>query len=108
MEVQNLTGHDISVFDQDGREEVIASIGEVRVASRTRNVEILKIGEMMVPLLEVTERSILDVPETNGLFIVSGLVAAFARRPDFIFPARQVRDTTGRVIGCRAFQKFRT
>jgi hypothetical protein len=107
MEVTNLTGHDITVFDSEGREEVIQSDGyRVRVVSRTKKVGSVTVGAIQVPLLEVEERAMMEVPVGNGLYIVSGLVAAYADRDDFVVPSRAVRNATGRVLGCRAFARY--
>ena len=110
MEVRNLTGHEVVVIGDDGRKEVVPNVQErVKVASRARTIDYVMVGEIRVPILELSEQALISLPTIGGgdLFVVSGIVAAYGRRADLVVPSRQVRDSRGRVVGCRAFARPR-
>ena len=101
--IVNLTGHDVTFIQWDDEAATIPSDGQMRVYSNAEPVGMIR-GSVHVPLLEIVEQRLsMSAPEGDGqLYIVSGIVAAKARRGDFVVPSRVVRDKNGRAVGCRA------
>jgi len=69
----------------------------------------LLVGDVEVPIAAVTYRGVEDLPEPQAgvAFVVSRvLAAAVPDRRDLYFPADEVRDASGRVIGCRRLGTF--
>lgn len=107
----NLTGHDLTVFEDDGpRQITLTPEGRARVSSRVEPMRFIEPDEagFEVPILGTSERSIIGLPgiKPGVMYVVSGLVASVADRPDVVSPARIVRDGAGgRVRGCRALMR---
>jgi len=105
----NLTGHELTLVSWDGIMRHVPASGQVRVRSRVEEVGHVRYEDIDIPLLEIVEQSVnLPDPEPDTLYVVSGIVAAKARRPDFVVPSRIVRDGNGRAVGCQALAKVRT
>ena len=108
MTVINMTGHGLTLIQWNGEQVELGSAGQLRVFSNVEEVGVVVVGEIEVPLLEIVEQTVrLPSPITDTLYVVSGIVAAKARRPDFVVPSRIVRDSSGRAVGCRALAKVR-
>lgn len=107
MKVVNLTGHEVTLVQWDGKKAVIDDGGYLHVYSDTRLIDSLDLGTVTIPLLEITEQE-LDLPKDDGdtLFIVSGVVAAKLKRDNFVTPSRVVRER-GVVVGCRALARIK-
>ena len=104
----NMTGHPLTLIQWDGSKVVLESAGQLRVYSNVEEVGMLDIMSVTVPLLEIVEQTVrLPDPKPDTLFVVSGIVAAKARRPDLVVPSRIVRDDSGKAIGCRALARVR-
>jgi hypothetical protein len=105
-EIVNLTGHDLTVIDSTGTPHTVKPVGQARVNSGMRPIGVALVSEAAIPILEISERSVVDLPTSrNGsLYVVSGLVAAKANRPDVVSPSRLVRER-GVVVGCSAFAR---
>jgi len=108
-ELVNLTGHDVTLIGWDDQAWTIPSVGQLRVYSNAEPMGMAR-GEVHVPVLDIVEQrlSIEAEPKPDTLYIVSGIVAAKARRDDFVVPSRVVRDKSGRAIGCRALARVVT
>lgn len=103
-----MTGHSLTLIQWDGQEVELPSAGQLRVYSNVEEIGIVEVQSVEVPLLEIVEQTVrLPGPRPDTLFVVSGIVAAKARRPDFVVPSRIVRDGNGRAVGCRALAKVR-
>jgi hypothetical protein len=104
----NLTGHDVTLIAWDDQAHTVPSDGQMRIYSNADAVGMVRSG-VHVPLLEIVEQrlSMAADEEPGTLYIVSGIVAAKARRDDFVTPSRVVRDKSGRAIGCRALARIR-
>lgn len=110
MRLVNLTGHDLVICGMlvpgtNQRATLDSMMREVKRMS-TFNTEF---GHTDIPLLEVTERGILNLPapQKDVLYIVSGIVASAAQREDVVAPARMIRDSKGKVTQCRALVRPR-
>lgn len=105
----NLTGHDVTLLAWNDEAITVPSEGQLRVYSNQQVVGMVRSETVDVPLLEIVEQrlSMAADEQPDTLFIVSGIVAAKARRPDFVVPSRVVRDGNGRAIGCRALARVK-
>jgi len=104
----NLTGHDVTIIDENGKSRTYPSSGHLRVSSRTEPIDKIRNHGLTITLLEITEEY-LDLPaEKDGtMYIVSGVTAARARRNDLVTPSRIARDKDGKVVGCHALARVR-
>jgi len=105
----NLTGHRVTMIQWDDQTVHIPSSGYLRVESSSDPGSVMLVDGLRMPLIEIRERR-LEGPEIQDgmLYIVSGVVAAKAQRPDFVVPSRVERNKSGTVIGCRAFARIIT
>lgn len=102
----NLTPHTINVLNAAGaRAFDILPSGEVaRCAVYREPVKIL--NGIPVNKTVFGEVENLPDPEPNTYYIVSALVAnAIEGREDVLIPDDTVRDSEGRIIGCRSFAR---
>ena len=125
--VINLTPHPVRILGagEDGGDLVIPSSGSLRVSETTKKVgEIELVVERGPPDYDDCPRELAEIefksyripvykveygtvdiepPSQEGtIYIVSSIVAqACPHRPDFYTPADYVRDSEGRIIGCR-------
>ncbi len=107
--VVNLTGHDVTLVQWNDERYTLASDGSLRVYSNMQATGYVRVEEVEVPLLEIVEQRV-NLPDVvdGVLYVVSGIVAAKARRRDFLVPSRVVRDSSGRAVGCRALARVTT
>jgi hypothetical protein len=106
MRIVNLTPHPVILCDGFGT--VIAafpSYGLAWVEQSDRELFHLEVNGQKVPVVhtEYGEITGLPDPEDGTRYIVSALVAQAARRTDLLVPSDLIRDSEGRVIGCRRF-----
>ena len=102
-EIINLTPHEINLIGGPTFEPS----GEVaRISSTNESAGELQVNGESIPLITQQFGEVIGLPqEKEGtLFIVSGLIFANSERDDLLVPGEQVRDDTGRVIGCKSFQ----
>lgn len=102
----NLTPHDVNFVDNDGN--IVRTVKPSGVVAR-RSVETIVIGE--IDGIQVTESVFSDIenlPEEaeDTIYIVSSLVAERAKRPDVYIPNESVRDSNGRIIGCKSLGRI--
>lgn len=105
--VVNLTQHRITLFDITGEHHVHVdpSANTARVNSEMKTDEYIVVDGIQIPIISVSNRQILNLPEPEDgvLYVVSGLVASEAHRPDVVSPSRIVRDPfNGNTRGARA------
>jgi len=105
-ELVNLTGHDVTLIQWDDQAATIRADGQMRVYSNAEATGMVR-TDVHIPVLDIVEQrlSMAAEPKDGTLFIVSGIVAAKARRRDFVVPSRVVRDQNGRAVGCRALAR---
>lgn len=106
MTIINCTPHAINILDMENNVlRTLEPSGMIpRVSSTATAIgEIDGIPEEETSFGEVTG---LPVPEEDTILVVSNLVAqACPERTDLRVPGQQIRDSAGRVIGCRSLAK---
>lgn len=97
----NLTPHNV-VVKGEGWEVIFPSKGIARCSQSTKTIG--KIGG--VPITENVFGEVEGLPEEKeGVkYIVSGLIASAlkGKRKDLLVPSEQIRDSEGRIIGCKS------
>ena len=116
--IRNFTPHEVTIMRSDSLEEhVIArfpSEGAARAAEVRKQRGIIQVPDrdkfaVGVPVYEVKMGDVTGLPEPKSAtyLIVSRIVAeAAGPRSDLIIPDETVRDTAGRIIGCRTFAQL--
>lgn len=120
--VLNYTGHKLVLICASGEQHWLPSRGIARLDSdmTTENKvwwDSVFAGSTIpsmphlpaIPILEITERQIIGLPEPDNehFYVVSGVVAAAARRDDVLCPGRMIRGEGGKIIGCGALIRVR-
>lgn len=105
--IMNLTPHAVSFVKADGATVLtVAPSGTVARVS-TRTVQIGTLNGLPVTQTEFGE--VQDLPEQidGTIYLVSSLVAQrVPDREDVFIPAESVRDSAGRIIGCRSLGRI--
>ena len=105
--IMNLTPHAVSFVNADGATvNTVAPSGTVARVS-TRTVQIGTLNGLPVTQTEFGE--VQDLPEQidGTIYLVSSLVAQrVPDREDVFIPAESVRDSAGRIIGCRSLGRI--
>jgi len=130
--IKNLTPHAVNLVGEDGK--VLATFpseGLIRLSQKSEVVGYLaldKEGAVMLPLkdlplkegfedsdgvkyIPITETSFgqaegLPEEREDTIYIVSSLVCqAYPDRRDFYIPDQTVRDSEGRIVGCRSLSR---
>lgn len=107
MYIRNMTPHAINMIDANGKlYRTIEPCGEVaRVGTRT-----VVTGEIDgIPVTETEFSKVENLPgqQPGVIFVVSSLVAQRCRgREDVFIPNESVRDSEGRIIGCRSLGRI--
>jgi len=106
MKIMNLTPHSIVFVVVGDRKIVVEPSGLVaRVSSKTEAVGEIVTPEGTIPVTQTVfgEVENLPEPEDGKVFIVSSLVAQrVPEREDVFIPNESVRDSNGRIIGCKS------
>lgn len=115
MKLVNLTPHTINVVGEDGTPILaIEPSGDVaRVSSRTETVGVVtvQVGDntLVIPLTTTVFGDVQDLPDPQDgvAFVVSSLVAQrVPDRTDVFIPSDSVRDSSGRIVGCRSLGRI--
>ena len=106
ISIINLTPHTVVVLAADGQEvAVFAPSGSVaRIAEIVTHEPPLATSTGSIPVATVTYSSVVEgLPERSlgAAYVVSRVLAGAVFRPDVFFPGGEVRDASGRIIGCR-------
>jgi hypothetical protein len=108
MQYVNLTPHAVAVMDKDGA--TILNVPAGGTVARLSETSAASESSSGIPMTVVSlgEVSGLPEPQDGVTFIGSmpllmGMKAAGINRPDVFYPYGQVRDSSGRIIGCRSF-----
>ena len=104
--IKNLTPHDIVVVDK--------SWNTIKVFPKSENPARCSVSRKVVgdidgyPLYKSVFGTVenLPAPENGKYFVVSRLVAEVTKRDDLLIPDDTVRDSEGRIIGCRGFSRL--
>ena len=99
----NLTPHTLNIHTGNGVTNIAPSGDVARVA--TVSVEAAPVGGIPTCTTTFGEVTGLPAPAEGVFFIVSGMVASAAPRPDVLSPGDLVRDESGRPIGCRGLRR---
>ena len=103
MRIKNFTPHTINLFDGDVQTRVIKSDGLARVSQTRRQVG--NIDNIPVFISKFGEVEGLPTQQDGTSVIVSRIVFTASGRSDLICVDDAVRDSQGRVVGCRAFSR---
>ena len=101
MEIRNCTSLVLNIIKQDGEVLDLPPCGVVPRCSQSEEC-VLVIGD--IALTRQTFGDVVDLPEPEKdvMLVVSRLVAsACPDRSDLLVPGPLVRDSEGKVIGCR-------
>lgn len=106
MNIINLTPHAITFLADDNTiQKVIAPSGTIARASQQRTREgYITTGDVEIPVSKCYYGEVENLPEPKEgtIYVVSVLTAqACPTRPDVFITDDAVRDTDGRIIGCR-------
>lgn len=106
----NLTLHAVAVYDGD---RVAASWPAGKEMARlTEQIEpagLIATDQGDVTLVHARYADSIEGlpdPTPGTAYIVSRVLAATVHRPDVFFPFDEVRDASGRILGCRALGQF--
>ena len=107
----NLTQHDVVLYDDTDQVVLrvpvsgrFARLGERRTGGAALPSPA---GPLPVVVIGYDERIVgLPDPETGVAFVVSRITAAARPRADVYFQLDEVRDSDGRIVGCRALGQF--
>lgn len=107
FELVNLTPHEITILSETGaRVAVIPPSGSVaRIAAASHGV-CARVGG--VPICDVEHGDATGIPDPRpGVRDIVSLVTALAvtSRDDLLAPWGEVRDASGRILGCRGLQR---
>jgi len=102
MDLVNLTPHTLNIHT-DGGLRVLPSDGVARVS--TVNTPAASIEDIPTVRTQLGEVTGLPDPQEGVIYIVSGMVASAAPRPDVFSPGDLVRDDSGRPIGCKGLRR---
>ena len=107
--IENLTGFPLRLGNSA---EILPAKRKAKVRGTMEGVGIVLIGDPQdtrIPLLEVREQQAIGLPPPadGTLYVVSGIVAAFAQRDDVMAPSRVDRKDGGRVTAAHALLRPR-
>lgn len=107
MKIVNLTPHSINFVTAEGEPLMtVAPSGQLaRVTAKTVNTGEVTVGEVTLPVTGTTYGEVegLPAPEEGTIYVVSSLVASrVPDRPDVFIPNESVRDSAGRIVGCKS------
>lgn len=105
----NLTGHDITLFDDIGNVVTLPPDGpKLGVDARKKQIGYIAKLPVQVPVIVINRqinRNSLPPEKRGTVYIVSMITAlAYPERTDFLVPGQKVRDEQGRIIGCKSFR----
>ena len=114
MKIKNFTPHDVNYVAPCGEQVTFRSSGVARVSAISQSAgsygldgHVSETGQTVVRLISQSFGEVEGLPdEESGVrYIVSRLVkSALPEREDLIVPADLIRDASGQIIGCRAFE----
>lgn len=103
MAIINLTPHDVIVIVGKDTINFKKCVNPARV--ETQNEKKMEIEG--IPCYKTTFGKVCNLPEPaeGDFYIVSQIIkSALPERTDLLVPAEVVRDTEGKIVGCRGFQ----
>ena len=110
VSVVNLTLHPVTVYDADRPVASWPPSGAfARLVESHAPAPTVLTEQGPVPVTEISYApTVADLPEPvpGTVFLVSRVLAAAVPRGDLLFPAEEVRDDHGQIIGCRTLARF--
>ena len=107
----NLTPHTVAVVSSANK--VLLSIPPSGVFARLievrGSIQQLPFNNTQLPTRSICYEDRIDglpAPELGTAYIVSRITAQAAKRADLYFPADEVRDSNGQIIGCTVLGQF--
>lgn len=97
----NLTPHTVSIYLNNGDVLNIPSSGQARAEEQKQQIDIIN----NIPVYSIKYGNITGLlePQENTIYIVSQIVASTVPdRNDVYIVSDTVRDSEGKIIGCRA------
>lgn len=110
VEIVNLTPHDVTIVTDSGNITIEASGEVARCEAFTINDGGIIIDGIDIPITSTEMGKVTGLPEeTEGTcYIVSRVVAEACKdRSDLLIPNESVRDSSGRIIGCKSLAVIR-
>ena len=114
MKIKNFTPHEVNYVAPCGEQVTFCSDGVARVSASSQSAgsygldgHVSETGQTIVRLISQSFGTVEGLPdEESGVrYIVSRLVkSALPERSDLIVPADLIRDESGQITGCRAFE----
>lgn len=101
----NLTPHPVHVMTANGRVELAPDAPPARLRQEAIAAGSVDVDGSAVELFDIGTNGVEDLPAPQpGVWLVVPRVVAEAcpERRDLVFPYREVRDSTGRIIACSA------
>jgi hypothetical protein len=111
MEIKNFTPHTVTILDDNNVFNVIITIpssGVARCSSTVEDAGCVMHGTTTVPVVRQSLGTVEGLPEyVPGTYLVVSRVVAAAcpDRLDLLVPDNLVRDSDGRIVGCRRFAR---
>lgn len=107
IQLVNLTPHSLHVIVDATTHTILPSGPPARAAMTREQIGTLDAGEFAVPLFRTTFGEITGLPDPQDgvVYLVSNIVAQAVRRDDVLIVDDMVRDSEGRILGCRAFAR---
>lgn len=107
IEYINVTPHGVNRYDDAGN-VVLSLAPSGTIARLTEHTQSAPDGHAATVVVKLGECIGLSDPQPGVVYVASmplvmGLRAADINRPDVVYPYGQVRDSNGRIIGCRDF-----
>jgi hypothetical protein len=108
--VVNLTLHPVTVYEADHAVASWPPSGAfARLVESHGPAPTVLTDQGPMPVTEISYTSTvanLPDPTQETVFLVSRVLAAAVARDDLLFPADEVRDGNGRIVGCRTLARF--
>ena len=107
--VRNLTPHAVTLVGQDRSVRLFPHGAVPRVAEKPERSSAIMVDQLHVPLHDIRVGSVFDLPDPEDdvvLMVPRVVAAACPGRADLVVPFDEVRDSAGRVIGCRALARL--
>lgn len=108
--IRNLTRHPVHVVTPTGQVELAPEAPAAHLRQQATVTGSVEVGGAAVDLFDISADGVADLPPpAPGVWLVVPRVVADAcpERRDLVFPYREVRDDTGRVVGCTALGRPR-
>lgn len=105
----NLTPHDVTVLTPDGDELLLRSAGVIRSGTSVVKVATLHYQGQVFDITVQGSTGVggMPPPQPGTYYIVSRQVAEALKgqRTDIFYPGPLVKDTNGKVVGCRGLSR---